>query len=79
MRACLPDPGWKVSELIERHPAAAVIFSRHQMACVGCAMAPFETLEEAATAYRLKPDTLVREFRHACMANRKGRDDRRGD
>jgi hypothetical protein len=32
------------------------------MACVGCVMAPFGTLAEAAAAYHLEPQALLEKF-----------------
>jgi hybrid cluster-associated redox disulfide protein len=66
MRESLPGPDWKIAEIIERCSGAPVVFSRFGMACVGCAMAPFETLTDAALAYGLNPGKLLREFRRAC-------------
>jgi len=35
------------------------------MACVGCPMASFETLDEAAQAYGLAPEAVLQELRCA--------------
>ena len=69
MRESVPSLEWKVAEVIERCAGASVVFSRFRMSCVGCAMAPFETLADAAVAYGLKPESLLREFRRACRGN----------
>ena len=69
MRESVPSLEWKVAEVIERCAGASVVFSRFRMACVGCAMAPFETLNDVATVYRVRPETLLREFRRACRGN----------
>jgi len=44
-------PAATVAELIRRYPRAAAPFLRRRMACVGCAMAAFDTLGEAAAIY----------------------------
>ncbi|MFQ5790462.1 MAG: DUF1858 domain-containing protein [Acidobacteriota bacterium] len=56
---------WTVAEVVARCPQAASVFTRFQMACVGCPMAPFEALSEAAAAYELEPKMMLREFRRA--------------
>ena len=40
-----------VADLLLRRPLAARILVNHRMHCVGCAIAPFETLEEACEIY----------------------------
>jgi hybrid cluster-associated redox disulfide protein len=64
-----PDPGWTIDSLLDHYPRAASVLLRHGMACVGCAMAPFETLADAAREYRLDPAEILAELR---------RDERRG-
>ena len=57
-----PDFHWTIEALLDSRPDAIRILGRHGMACAGCAMAPFETLAEAAREYRLDRDTLLREL-----------------
>ena len=59
-----------VSRLLASRPPAAVVFVRHGMACVGCAMAPFDTLVEAAAAYGLEPQLLLADLAHAAAGPR---------
>jgi hybrid cluster-associated redox disulfide protein len=56
------DPTLRVSEVLKRWPASATVFVRRCMACVGCAMAPFDTLADAAAEYGLTLDGLLREL-----------------
>jgi hybrid cluster-associated redox disulfide protein len=42
-----------VAEVLARWPQTILVFMHHQMACVGCAMTPFETLAEVAEIYDL--------------------------
>jgi hypothetical protein len=53
---------WKAAELVDLGPAASVVLIGFRMACAGRAMAPFETLVEAAAAYRLEPDKILGPF-----------------
>lgn len=50
-----------MAELIARWPAAGPALARRGMACVGCSMARFETVQEAAAAYGVDPDELLRD------------------
>ena len=54
-----------VAELLAGWPAAGPVLAQHGMACVGCAMARFETVEEAAAAYGVDADALLDEVRRA--------------
>lgn len=51
--------GWMVSEVMRRHPRTVGVFVALRMACPGCAMAPFETVAEAAAEYGLDAGDLV--------------------
>lgn len=43
-----------VDQVLTRWPQTIAIFLHHRMACAGCAMAPFETVAEAAAIYHLE-------------------------
>ena len=51
-----------MSNLIAAWPAARKVLARRGMACVGCTMARFETLSEAAVAYDFDPQEFLREI-----------------
>lgn len=48
-----------IQEILERWPHAAKVFLKYGMACVGCVMAPFETLAEALAAYRISLERFL--------------------
>ncbi|MDX1413898.1 MAG: DUF1858 domain-containing protein [Candidatus Promineifilaceae bacterium] len=48
-----------VSSVLERWPRTADVFNRFNMACVGCPVAPYYTIREAATVYKLSVDDFV--------------------
>lgn len=56
-------PQLTVAEVLDRWPATAAVFVRRCMACVGCAMAPFDTIGEAAAVYGIKVEGLLDELR----------------
>lgn len=59
-------PDQTVAELLANWPATIAVFMRRRMACVGCIMARFETLHEAAVNYHIPPDELHTEL-HASI------------
>lgn len=57
-----------VGDILERHPRAMRIFIDHRMACIGCAIAPYHTIEEACAEYGVSVDAVVREIAEAVDA-----------
>jgi hybrid cluster-associated redox disulfide protein len=55
-------PQMTLAELASRWPRAILILARRQMACPGCGMAAFETLEEACQIYEISIDELLEEI-----------------
>jgi hybrid cluster-associated redox disulfide protein len=51
-----------IEPALERHSGLAAVFVRRGMACVGCDMARFDTVADAARAYRQRSDDLVAEL-----------------
>ncbi len=48
-----------VEDVMARWPATAEVFNAHALACVGCALASFCTVQDATAAYELPPGQLV--------------------
>ncbi len=42
-----------VADVLAEWPQTISVFTSHQMACVGCPIAPFETVAEVAAIYQL--------------------------
>lgn len=51
-----------ISELLETYEAAGPLLSEAGMACIGCASASGETLEQAALEHGMDPVLLVRKL-----------------
>jgi hybrid cluster-associated redox disulfide protein len=51
-----------VDEVLACWPQTIPVFIHHRMTCVGCAMAPFETLAEVARIYNLGLDSFLGEL-----------------
>jgi hybrid cluster-associated redox disulfide protein len=56
------EPDLTVAEVLTRWPQAIPVFLRHRMACVGCAINPFETLAEVTKIYKLDLDCFISEL-----------------
>lgn len=54
-----------VQKLIDTWPSTREVFIRRRMACVGCDLAPFMTIAEAAISYGIAPDALEQDLRAA--------------
>ena len=54
-----------IAELLATYPVAARILVSHRMHCVGCDIAPFETIADACVAYGVTVDDFIAEIRRA--------------
>ena len=62
MSELVPIGEMTVEDVLRRWPKTADVFGRHNMACVGCPVAPFYTVSEAAAVYKLSPSDFVAEL-----------------
>jgi hybrid cluster-associated redox disulfide protein len=60
-----------VAALLAREPGAARVLLDHGMHCVGCAIAPFETLAEICLIYGVSVEQLIVELRGYGASERK--------
>ena len=51
-----------VADVLARWPQTIPVFTHHRMGCVGCPIAPFETLAEVATIYKLDLNCFLNEL-----------------
>lgn len=68
-----PTPETAVACWLGRHPVTAHVFLDRRMACVGCPLAAFETLADAAREYRLPLEPFLAELGRAAGAAPTGR------
>ncbi len=61
----LIQPEMTVKQFLQQWPAAIPVFFQHKMACVGCSMAPYDTLAEVAATYHLESDLFFTELAQA--------------
>ena len=55
-------PSTTVADVLRNRPLAARILMNHRMHCLGCEIAPFETLEEACEIYGVSLRALLAEL-----------------
>ena len=60
-----------ISDLLSQWPQVIQVFLKRKMACIGCSVAAFETLEDAAGIYGIPLHELTDEVRKA-VANEIG-------
>ncbi len=53
------SPNLTVQQLLDRWPQTVPFFIRSRMACVGCPMAKFDTLQDVADNYGLRLPILL--------------------
>jgi hybrid cluster-associated redox disulfide protein len=51
-----------ISDVLERWPETAVIFQKYNMACVGCVVAPFYSIDAAISIYHLDREQFLAEL-----------------
>lgn len=54
-----------VADVLERWPQTAKIFQQFKTACVGCAMAPFDTIADVVRIYELDGQRFLGALRQA--------------
>lgn len=59
------DLSLTVAQTLKNWPAVTQIFLKHRMACLGCCMASFDTLADAAHNYQLVPIEFEQELERA--------------
>jgi len=58
-------PEMSVQDIMNRWPKTIPVFIQYRTNCVGCNMAAFETLEDAANIYHLCLEHFVRDLENA--------------
>ena len=59
-----------ISEVLELWPETIPVFIQHKMACVGCSMADFMTLEDALDIYKIEEELFIEELNLAILARK---------
>ena len=72
MLASLPTQDMTVAEVLEAWPETVKVFQALKTACVGCVMAPFDTLADVARIYELDLDMIVEALHQAIQSSPAG-------
>lgn len=65
MAVALPTQDMTVEEVLETWPETVAVFQALKTACVGCSMAPFDTLIDVARIYEIELDTIMKALHQA--------------
>jgi len=57
-----PSADMTIAYVLEHWPQTARVFNEHNMACVGCAVAPFYCVAEAAAVYNISLEAFLAEL-----------------
>lgn len=63
------EPDLTVAEVLERWPETVSAFQQLKTACVGCTMAPFDTLRDVAHIYKYELEEVMRVMQKAVTAS----------
>ncbi len=59
MATPLPNSNMTVAEVLEIWPETVTVFQEFKTACVGCVMAPFDTIDDVARIYEMELSVLI--------------------
>ena len=57
-----------ITEILNRWPEVIPVFLKHKMACVGCSLADFMTLEDALDIYQLNEEQFIEEIKNTIQS-----------
>lgn len=69
MAVALPTQEMTVAEVLETWPETVEVFQALKTACVGCVMAPFDTLADVARIYEMELDTVIEALHQAIQTS----------
>lgn len=58
-----------IREVLDTYPETAKVFIHRRMACVGCPVEGFDTLEDAARIYQIDVQELLDDLQQAIAGN----------
>ena len=64
-----------ISDILERWPEVIPIFIKNKMACVGCSLSDFMTLEDALEIYHLEKEPFIEQIKQAIHTRKSETDD----
>ena len=67
-----PTSRMTVAEVLEQWPETVPVFQQLKTDCVGCAMAPFDTISDVAAIYEIDLSNLLETLTTAIIDGREG-------
>ena len=64
------SPHLTISDILGRWPEVIPIFIKHKMACVGCSLSDFMTLEDALEIYHLEKEPFIEQIKQAIQTRK---------
>lgn len=64
----LPTREMNIAEILQRWPQTTAVFQQLHTACVGCVMAPFDTVVDVAFYYRLDEQELLQRLQEVARS-----------
>ena len=69
MTTSLPTSTMTVAEVLEMWPETVSVFQEFKTACVGCSMAPFDTMADVARIYDLDLSKILEALNRVVASN----------
>jgi hybrid cluster-associated redox disulfide protein len=66
------SPQMTIAYILEQWPETVPVFLKHHLACVGCSLNAYSTLEEGMRTYALPQENFLAELQQAAAAARPG-------
>ena len=73
MEASTPTENMTVADVLEFWPETVPVFQKMRTDCVGCAMAPFDTLSDVSRIYEIDLEMLMAALAESIDASSDGR------
>lgn len=68
MDSLIISPQMMIADIMEQWPATVAVFLKYQLACVGCSLNAFRSLEEGLRTYGLPQEAFLADLQQAAGA-----------
>ena len=70
MATPMPTSDMTVADVLEQWPETVPVFQEFKLACVGCVMAPFDTMVDVADIYKMDLHEILAALHQAIVLTR---------
>jgi hybrid cluster-associated redox disulfide protein len=60
-------PDMPIGEVVREYPSTINVFARHNLGCIGCAIAHFENIRQGAQAHGVNVDVLIKDLNQSVL------------